>query len=62
MGPQQVIGRGEERVPFTQFIRRAWHRAWRVGSAIVVAADLLEAELDLDADVAPEQLDLGDDV
>ena len=33
-----------------------------IGSAIVVAADLLEAELDLDADLAPEELDLGDDV
>ena len=33
-----------------------------IASAIVVAADLLEAELDLDADVVPEQLDLGDDV
>ena len=33
-----------------------------IASAIVVAADLLEAELDLDAEVAPDQLDLGDDV
>ena len=33
-----------------------------IASAIVVAADFLEAELDLDADVVPDQLDLGDDV
>lgn len=30
-----------------------------IASAIVVAADFLEAELDLDAVIAPEQLDLG---
>ena len=30
-----------------------------IASAIVVAADFLEAELDLDADVVPDQLDLG---
>ena len=30
-----------------------------IASAIVVAADFLEAELDLDDVIAPEQLDLG---
>jgi hypothetical protein len=30
-----------------------------IASAIVVAADFLEAELDLDAVIVPEQLDLG---
>ena len=33
-----------------------------IASAIVVAADFLEAELDVDAEVVPDQLDLGDDV